>query len=252
MKRIITRHTIQSRNIPERLQLAVAPDLHSASYEDVLGVFSECDAVLIPGDLVDRHRLDNRYAERFLQEVPELVPVFYSPGNHEVKFRKAEEWMARVRQSKAVLLQDESVFFRGIRLGGLSSRKKGPPDVRFLDQFEKEKGFRLLLCHHPEVYKEYVSGRNIDFTVCGHAHGGQIQFFGRGLYAPGQGLFPKLTHGLHDNGRMMISRGMTNAAKPRVPRIHNPCELIILELKPEKEGEEKNGTGRSETADGLV
>ena len=79
-------------------------------------------------------------------------------------------------------------------------------------------------------YRDYVSGRNIDLTLCGHAHGGQIQFFGRGLYAPGQGLFPKLTHGLHDGGKMLISRGMTNGAKPRVPRINNPCELIIQNL----------------------
>ena len=76
-----------------------------------------------------------------------------------------------------------------------------------------------------------MAGRNIDLTLCGHAHGGQIQIFGRGLYAPGQGLFPKLTHGLHDGGKMLISRGMTNGAKPRVPRINNPCELIILNLE---------------------
>jgi len=88
------------------------------------------------------------------------------------------------------------------------------------------------MCHHPEVWRDYVKGRDIDFTVCGHAHGGQIQILGRGLYAPGQGIFPRLTHGLHDGGRMMISRGMTNGAKPRVPRIGNPCELIILELIP--------------------
>lgn len=132
------------------------------------------------------------------------------------------------------LLQDESCLFRGIRIGGLSSRKKTQPDSAFLDRFEKEKGFRLLLCHQPEVYRDWVKGRNIDFTVCGHAHGGQIQMFGRGLYAPGQGLFPKLTHGIHDNGRMMISRGMTNAAKPRIPRINNPCELILLEMEPKE------------------
>ena len=51
------------------------------------------------------------------------------------------------------------------------------------------------------------------------------------MYAPGQGLFPKLTHGLHDGGKMLISRGMTNAAKPRIPRINNPCELIIINLE---------------------
>ena len=235
MKRILTKHTIRNPRIPETLRLAVVSDLHSAPYGDVLDVFRDCDAVLIPGDLVDRHRRDNRNARRFLQEVPEIVPVFYSLGNHEVKYKHAEDYLNRVRESKATLLEDDSCLFRGIRLGGLSSC------LKFLDRFEQEKEFRLLLCHHPEMYRDYVRGRDIDFTVCGHAHGGQIQLFGRGLYAPGQGLFPKLTHGLYDNGRMIISRGMTNGAKPRIPRIGNPCELIILELEPGKE-EKRNGT----------
>ena len=251
MKRVITTHVIRSARIQERLRLAVASDLHSAPYADALETFAQCDAVLIPGDLVDRHRRDNRNALRFLQEVPEIVPVFYSLGNHEVKYRHAAEYLQQAEESKVVLLRDESCVFRGIRIGGLSSRRKGPPDTGFLDRMEKEKEFKVLLCHHPEVYRDYVKGRNIDFTLCGHAHGGQIQIFGRGLYAPGQGLFPKLTHGIHDGGKMMISRGMTNGAKPRVPRICNPCELIILELEPD-EGGKANGTGRSETADGLV
>ncbi len=234
MKRIITEHRIRSPKILEKLRLAVASDLHSASYDDVLQIFSECDAVLIPGDLVDRHRRNNNNAVRFLQEVPEIVPVFYSPGNHEVKYRNAGEYYEKVRKSKVTFLQDESCEFRGIRLGGLSSRKDKTADVIFLDQFEREKGFRLLMCHHPEIYRDYVMGRGIDFTICGHAHGGQIQIGGRGLYAPGQGLFPKLTHGLYDDGHMMVSRGMTNGAKPRIPRINNPCEMILLELEPEK------------------
>ena len=236
MKRIITGHTVRSPRIPGSLRFAVASDIHSSPYDDVLETFAQCDAVLIPGDLVDRHRRDNSNAFRFLREVPEIVPVFLSVGNHEAKYRHAEEFLARAAESKVTLLRDESCLFRGIRIGGLSSRVKEPPDTEFLDRFEKEKEFRLLLCHHPEVYRDYVRGRDIDFTLCGHAHGGQIQIRGHGLYAPGQGFLPKLTHGLHDGGKMMISRGMTNGAKPRIPRINNPCELILLELEPEEGG----------------
>ena len=234
MKRIITKHTIRSPRIPERLLLAVAPDIHSSPYRDVLDTFAKCDAVLIPGDLVDRHRRDNSLAMRFLEEVPGVAPVFYSMGNHEVKIRNAAIYMDLAEKNGVTLLWDESTLFRGIRLGGLSSRRSGPPDLEFLDRFETEPEFRLLLCHQPEVWRDWVKGRDIDFTVCGHAHGGQIQIRGRGLYAPGQGLFPKLTDGLYGGGKMLLSRGMTNGAKPRIPRINNPCELILLELEPEK------------------
>ena len=232
MKRKRTIHRIASPRIPESLRLAVTADLHSAPFDDVLADLSACDAVLVPGDLVDRHRRNNRNALRFLREIPEIVPVFFSVGNHERKYRDAAGFLAEVRNSGAVLLDNESVGFRGIRIGGLSS-SAGIPDTDFLNRFEKEAGFRLLMCHHPEMYRDYVRGRDIDFTLCGHAHGGQIQIRGRGMYAPGQGLFPRLTHGLYDGGKMMVSRGMTNGAKPRIPRIGNPCELVILELEPE-------------------
>ena len=234
MKRVRTIHRIRSSAIAEHLRLAVAADLHSAPYDDVLDDFRACDAVLIPGDLVDRHRRNNENALRFLREVPAIVPVFCAIGNHERKYRLAKEFRARLLESGAVLLDNDSREFHGIRIGGVSSTASRIPDKTFLDRFEQEKGFRLLMCHHPEMYRDYIRGRDIDFTICGHAHGGQIQIAGRGLYAPGQGLFPRLTHGLYDNGRMMISRGMTNGAKPRIPRIGNPCELIILELEPEE------------------
>ena len=230
MTRVLTSYTFSSDRIESPLRLAVASDIHSSPFDDVLKEFARCDAVLVPGDLVDRHRRNNDLALRFLKEVPEIVPVFYSIGNHERKFRRAEEYLRLVEKSRVTLLRDESVRFRGICIGGLSSAKKAP-DTAFLDRFEQEEGYRLLLCHHPEVYRDYVSGRDIDLTLCGHAHGGQIQIRGRGLYAPGQGLFPKLTHGLYDGGKMLISRGMTNGAKPRIPRINNPCELIILNLE---------------------
>ena len=233
MKRETVVFRIRSPLIREKLRLAVASDLHSTPYENELKVFTECDAVLLPGDLVDRHRKNNEYAVRFIQEVPQLVPVFYSIGNHEEKYRDWQQFREIIRSSKTVLLDDESCSFHGITIGGLSSKRNGIPDTAFLDRFEKVKGFRLLMCHHPEMYRDYVRTRNIDLTLCGHAHGGQIQIFGRGLYAPGQGLFPKLTHGFYDGGKMLLSRGMTNGAKPRIPRIKNPCELIILELEGE-------------------
>ena len=234
-RRIITRHEVRSPKLQEPLKLAVAPDLHSGDWENMLEEILTCDALLLPGDLLDRHRRNNERAFRFLKEVPELLPVYYSVGNHEVKYRDQDAWRKAVRDSRAILLEDRSVRFRGISIGGLSSTLAPPPNMNFLKRFQKQKGFRLLMCHQPEVYRDYVQGMDFDFTVCGHAHGGQIQLFGRGLYAPCQGLFPKLTHGLHDGGRMMISRGMTNSAMPRIPRIGNPCELIVLSLVPQRD-----------------
>ena len=230
-ERVRTHYTVRSARIPKRLTLAVAADMHTGPFDDVMDDFRQADAILVPGDLVNRHRRHYEGAVRFLREVPKAAPVFYSLGNHEVLFLHAAEWSHLVAESDVTLLDDESVLFEGIRIGGLSSRISAEANGAFLDAFEREKEFKLLMCHQPEMWRDYVRGREIDFTVCGHAHGGQIQIRGQGLYAPGQGLFPKLTHGVHDGGKMIISRGMTNGTW--APRINNPCELILLHLEPE-------------------
>ena len=227
-RRVRVWHTIRSPKITQPLTLAVAADLHCGDFDDVMEDFRAADAILVPGDLVNRHRKSYEGAARFLREAP--APVFYSMGNHERRCPYHDEWMEIVRRSRAVWLDDASTVFRGIRIAGLSSRPKGEANPAFLDELERQDEFILLMCHHPEMWRDQVRGRKIDFTVCGHAHGGQVQIGGRGLYAPGQGFFPRLTHGLHDGGRMMISRGMTNGTW--LPRINDPCELILLRLEP--------------------
>ncbi|MDX1707382.1 MAG: hypothetical protein R3274_02205, partial [Desulfobacterales bacterium] len=34
--------------------------------------------------------------------------------------------------------------------------------------------FKILLCHSPDVRADIRQGTNIDMTICGHTHGGQV------------------------------------------------------------------------------
>ena len=103
------------------------------------------------------------------------------------------------------------------------------PDLAFLKVFSEQAGIKILLCHYPHYYEKYVKATNVSLMLSGHAHGGQWRIFGRGVYAPHQGLFPKYTSGLHD-GRHIISRGAANNVKP-IPRFFNPCEVLKIDLK---------------------
>jgi predicted MPP superfamily phosphohydrolase len=49
-----------------------------------------------------------------------------------------------------------------------------------------------------------------------------------GLYAPNQGFFPKYAGGFYRHSKMIhiISRGLS--INPRLPRIFNPPELVII------------------------
>ena len=70
--------------------------------------------------------------------------------------------------------------------------------------------FTILIAHRPEflsIYAKYP----IDLVCAGHAHGGQVRLPGvGGLFAPGQGLFPKYTGGEYneDQTTMVVSRGL--------------------------------------------
>ena len=228
-RREINHITVRSEKITRPLTLAVVSDLHNAPWADVLPALEEVDAVLIPGDLVNRHRPGYDHAVDFLRRVPEVAPTFYAIGNHEWKFPQRDEYWPHVLKSRAVVLDNTYTLFGGVVLGALSSAPKEQIRADFLAEMERQPGYKLLMCHHPEMYEPWVKARDIDLTLAGHAHGGQVRIFGQGLFAPGQGIFPRLTSGFYDGQRLLVSRGMTNSA--HAPRWGNPCEMILLHLK---------------------
>ena len=83
MKREINRVCIASQKIRRPLKLALCPDLHDGDWQDVRQELAGCDAILIAGDLVERHKGLYHGAVRFLEEAPKLAPTFYALGNHE-------------------------------------------------------------------------------------------------------------------------------------------------------------------------
>ncbi|MBQ4579171.1 MAG: metallophosphoesterase [Clostridia bacterium] len=222
--------TVRSSKITAPLTLALCPDFHNGDAELVLGACQGTDAILIAGDLVDRHdKRTNGYdhAVEFLRRAPDVAPTFYSVGNHERRFPLLSEYWPHAENSRVTILDDNWVDFRGIVLGGLSSRET--VNAAWLQDMAAQKGFKLLLCHHPEYFSRHVLPHDIDLTLSGHAHGGQVRIGSQGLYAPGQGVLPRLTSGFYHDGRLLVSRGLTNATW--APRINCGCELIILHLK---------------------
>lgn len=230
-RREINHITVRSEKITKPLTLAVFTDLHDGPFEALLPELAKCDAILIVGDLVERHSGDYLNGVRFLQAAPDVAPTFYAIGNHERKHPKRDAYWPHVEKSRVTVLDDAFMPFEGIVLGGLSSRKEPKKPVPFLADMAAQPGFRLLMCHHPEYYARLVKPHDIDLTLAGHAHGGQVRLGRQGLFAPGQGLLPKLTSGFYDGGRLLVSRGLTNATW--APRIHCACELIILHLEAE-------------------
>jgi predicted MPP superfamily phosphohydrolase len=118
-----------------------------------------------------------------------------------------------------------------VRRGDARIHICGLPDgnVLRLCSPQEDDPVEIVLSHYPEYMRHYVSA-GLDLVLCGHAHGGQWRFAGRGLISPGEGLFPKYTSGLYveNNTRMVVSRGLRNG----VPvRIFNAPHLPVVILK---------------------
>ena len=89
----------------------------------------------------------------------------------------------------------------------------------------------VVLAHRPERFAIYAQTQ-ADVMLSGHAHGGQIRFGHRGVYAPQQGFFPKYTEGWYriGNSSMYVSRGLGNTIA--FPRVFNTPELNVIDFLP--------------------
>ena len=238
---------------PVRLKLAVCADFHSVNrpmpVDRALELLHSArpDLILFPGDIFSDTgsagvgECFNINGLELMRGAAGIAPCFFSPGNHEMGL--SADNRRNLEAAGIRVLDNEFVRAGALTIGGLSSgylraksRYETPPvpDTDFPARFAAEEGYHILLCHHPEYWKSFVAGRGIELTVAGHAHGGQWRLFGRGIFAPGQGLFPKYTDGLYREGReiLAVSRGMTNSVR-WIPRFFNPCEILMLALEPE-------------------
>jgi len=245
-----TAYTLSHPRAPE-LTMVLAADLHCRPHADALVLLEQIrpDIIVSSGDMMhgcENNRVDDSFnlpGLTFLAEAAKTAPVYLSIGNHE------KGMMAGNREILAergiTLLDNEWVSAHGMLIGGLSSTircgykrtdETPLPDTDFLTRFAAEKGFHLLLNHHPEFWPALLCGTGIELTLSGHAHGGQWHLLGRDIWSPGQGLFPKYASGMHRNAAgetLIVSRGMANTVK-LAPRFGNPRELVVIRLTGEK------------------
>ncbi len=222
--RNLVNYAIHTGRLSHPVRLAVVSDLHNGEYDDILPMLGGADALLIPGDLVDRYHQRSSRGLAFLREASALLPTYYSVGNHEIRLEGCGAFLKKAQKTSAHVLYNEFVHFGELVIGGWYRPRK----ETMLCRMEREDGYKLLMCHKPEDYYRFVKPHRIDLTLSGHAHGGQIRVFGQGLYSPGQGVFPCHTRGLEDGGRLLISAGAGNCTW--APRWGNPCEVLLLTL----------------------
>ena len=249
----VSNYTLKFPELPEKFdgfKIVQVSDLHNARFgKNQSGLMSAIreakpDMIAITGDLFTTERRENAYS--FLKQAAEIAPCYYVSGNHEQRFADYySEIKPHLERLGARVLDDELVSItkggEKITVIGLSDptffRTKSPEEStdERLSLLESD-GFTILLSHRPELFEVYAK-HNVSLALTGHAHGGQVRipFTHRGLYAVHQGWFPKYTEGIYseNNTKMVVSRSLGNSTF--YPKINNPPELVIIELKKEKQ-----------------
>lgn len=240
------------------ISIALLADAHDTDPEPILTSLRRHAPALIAvtGDVVRGSKPclgarveESQNAMELLRACAGLAPTFMSIGNHEAYLSPAD--IESIRAAGVTLLDNSFTALtleeRRVVVGGLSSGyytayqrcgatektvRSPAPDAAWLAGYAAASGYHVLLMHHPEYICHVPPG--VELVLSGHAHGGQWRFYDlrrkkwRGVYAPDQGLLPRLTAGLVD-GRLLISRGLGNPVG--LPRLCNDTELVYIESR---------------------
>ena len=227
----------------EGFKIAHVSDLHNKTMgkgnKRVLEALKSTDAdiIVMTGDMIDSRRTNTSVAIEFAREAAKIAPCYYVTGNHEARVKDEYEVLkegllaagVKVLENENVLLEkgEGSIELVGIHDTGFDFST----GAKYLAEgaVSKEDNYKILLMHRPEYFDEIDC---VDLVFSGHAHGGQIRLpFIGGIFAPGQGFFPKYDKGLYKNGAavMVVSRGIGNSLFP--VRVNNTPEIVTVTLK---------------------
>ncbi len=212
------------------------------------------DLICITGDFLDSRRTDLDFALELAGQLAEIAPAVYVTGNHEARLKDLSALEAGLAARGVQVLRDgwmplarrgEEIALIGLDDPGFAAGEDWTLSEG-LDQTQARLSallaqagdrFSLVLSHRPELLPAYADA-GADLVLSGHAHGGQVRLPGiGGLFAPGQGILPRLTSGVHARGetRLVVSRGLGNSAFPL--RVFNPPEIVTVTLRAGAEGE---------------
>ena len=249
----ITRHTIEDPawNGNRRLRIALISDFHDGD-----GIWSgralarlvrkeQVDLIFLAGDFFEPGR-DGFEALTFLDGVCQWRPVYYVSGNHDEGMADFEAlkndisrfWGVHVLDNRKIRVRVHGTWIEifGVRdQTAYANEDLWLYDIQQIlrkDVASSHEEYRMLLCHRPE-HTALFDQLNKNIVFCGHAHGGQWRLKNQGIFAPGQGLFPRYTKGIYKRGKrapyhFVVGSGF--AVDPMVPRFNNQPELVIVDI----------------------
>jgi hypothetical protein len=152
------------------------------------------DLLFFTGDSINRPSQLN-LLEAFLNLIPLEIPKIVIMGNKEYDGRVTQDMYHQLfgKYNGKLLINDSISFKKGkrqINIVGIDDLLNGSPDYERAVQNLNRSLSTIILNHCPE-YRDTIDKLNkelkvnIKLVLCGHTHGGQVQFFGKEFFKPG-------------------------------------------------------------------
>ena len=222
------------------LRIAFLSDLHAGSFLDEQDLVSLCERVaevephlvLFGGDLINTRERELLLYREALKVLNPPLGIFAVPGNHDHFWGKdIGLWTAFLQDCGVQVLRN-----RGVRLSwegsdlwmcGVDDLTEGDPDLRAALDGRRDNEPTILLAHHPDFFFE-AAAADVDLTLSGHTHGGQIRVGGKApihhsKFGYEQGWF------VEGDSKLYVGRGVGVTVLPI--RIDAPPEIPILTIK---------------------
>ncbi len=241
----INRLRLHYPNLPtglNGLRIAQLSDIHSGIYmteqqmRDIFHLVNEQhpDLVAITGDFVDNSPSEIPALYRSITDLKAEYGVYGCLGNHD-HYASAHLVSSALRQQGVNVLNNDrqTLHINGesLTLLGVDDIEAGSPNALRINQATQNlpaDGFRILLSHRPDLFND-ARERNIDLTLAGHTHGGQIGFEVMGMPFYPIHLFHEYAKGLFEIGeqKLYVNVGIGMVGVP--VRLVRP-ELTVIEL----------------------
>ncbi|MBA2667506.1 MAG: metallophosphoesterase [Trueperaceae bacterium] len=234
----VERPSMHIPGLAEPVRIAFLTDLHYGPYVRAGSVTAWVDAtmrerpdlVVLGGDLVDAMGPTNpKPLLAALAALDAPLGVFTVWGNHDhARFRRLGEFERMLSEAGITVLRNRGVRVRDdLFLAGIDDVRSGRPDIPAALAERPNGAACILVSHNPDALPDIPT--DVDLTLCGHTHGGQIRI---PLVGP---IFTSSRYGrrflagwVSGPGRGYVSRGLGVTLVPL--RVACPAELTVLDV----------------------
>ena len=239
----VERISVSHASIAQPLTIAWLCDMHYGPFIHAGSVAAwvdttldlEPDLVLLGGDLVDQHAPDD--VSPLIAQLRRLrapLGVYSVLGNHEyARFGRGpalEAFVAALHDVGITTLVNRGITVRDdLYLAGIDAAGGGLRRIGVALQDHPAGTMRLVAAHKPDVLPHMPA--DVELTLCGHTHGGQVRLPGIGPVLVDSRLSRDHSSGWYRSPSLgYVSRGLGVGHVPL--RIACPAELTLATLTP--------------------